>query len=709
MRRSFLVSAGAASTAWSTQPASGRAPPTPLRQWTWPCPSCRLEIALGPTDVTVSVFPPDAPASPQGRSSGATVEPMIDVGADRRPVTWRDGSWQEPDDHHRVLTLDADGLPLKAVLSFARDAATGLLSLHPALRHVGQDGEIDLRTARSFAIRVCEPVDRMLYLTGGWTEETEIQRAHPDDGVLTLESRSGKTGFQFQPYIALRTEAATYLCQIFWSGNWCLQVEPKKDTVLLSGGLNDWHLRHRLAAGESLQLPTVLFGRIAGSLNAGTQRLHDLRRALRPNPDRAMPVQFNSWYPYLGEPTAGVLMPLVPIAKRIGCEAFVVDAGWYRTDDGESEAEWAQRTGDWRTSRKRFPRGLREVSDACHTHGLAFGLWFEPEVISSSSSIRREHPEWLHHIDGEAPAPDDRAVLNLGVPAAWDHVFERLTRMLRVIGVDWMKWDFNTDLGAGGWAPGLPADLVRRDPLVAHYEGLYRLQDALRAAFPDLVLEMCAGGGGRMDGEILSHAHVNWMSDQAGAVRKLAIHFGTQLAHPAVVCNDWLIDWPGDPEGQPGQPESASLVDARGDLAFRLRVAMLGTFGISAPIDRWPPADVATTASHVALYVSKVRPLLHFGDQYYLTRAPDPDGSSDWAAIWYAAKDGASGVLFAFRLAGTEGTRRFRLPGLREESRYRVTLGSGEAQTLSGMQLADGLEIALAETFRSELCLVAQV
>jgi alpha-galactosidase len=634
---------------------------------------------------------------------------MVVIGADQRPVLWRASRWEEPDTDHRRLTLEAQDVPLRAELSFGYDPATGLLSLRAVLRHAGAAGEIDLRAANSFAFLIREPVDRMFYLTGGWTEEAEIQRAHPDDGVLTLESRSGKTGFQFQPYIALRAEADTYLCQIFWSGNWRLQVEPKRDFVLLSGGLNDWRFRHRLAPGESLELPTVLVGRVDGSLNTATQRLHDFRRARAPNPERPIPVQFNSWYPYLGEPTAQLLLPLVPIAKRIGCEAFVVDAGWYRTDEGESDADWKQRTGDWRTSRKRFPKGLREVSEACHVQGLLFGLWFEPEVISGSSTIRREHPEWLHHLDGQPAPADERAVLNLGVPEAWAHVFERLTRILGLIAVDWMKWDFNADLGAGGWAPGLPSELTRSDPLVAHYRGLYRLQDAIRAAFPDLILEMCAGGGGRMDGEILSHAHVNWMSDQSGAVRKLAMHFGTQLAHPAMTCNDWLIDWPGSQGGQFGQIDPASLVDWRGDLAFRLRVAMLGTFGISAPIDAWSPDDIAMTAAHLDLYVTKVRPLIHRGDQYDLTIAPRPDGNSDWAAIWYAAKDGRSGVLFAFRLAGSQGTRAFRLPGLKKEARYHVGFGTGETVVRTGAELSAGLQIALTEPFRSELCLVEQV
>ncbi|HET9149009.1 MAG TPA: alpha-galactosidase, partial [Alphaproteobacteria bacterium] len=259
------------------------------------------------------------------------------------------------------------------------------------------------------------------------------------------------------------------------------------------------------------------------------------------------------------------------------------------------------------------------------------------------------------------------------------------------------------DLDSGGWAPTLPKRLIGQAPLVAHYHGLYRMQDAIRAAFPDLILEMCAGGGGRMDGEILSHAHVNWISDEIGALRKLAIHFGTELNHPAVVCNDWLVDWVGS-----GNDEAA-LKDPRGDLAFRLRVAMLGSFGISARIDRWPDADVDVVADHIAIYKDKLRPIIHHGDQYYMTQPPPPDGNGDWAAVWYLSPGSSAGVLFAFRLAGTASGRIFRLPGLVPDSQYRISYMSGEAVVASGAELNRGLAVKLPERFRSELCLIEAV
>jgi alpha-galactosidase len=605
------------------------------------------------------------------------------------------------------IALSGVEVPLEAELWFEIHASSGLLRRNMMVHHRGSGPDVDIAATLAFWYDIHEPIDDVRCLAGTWAQETQIR--HSDGATpLVLESRAGKTGFAFQPYVALSTKSSTYLCQIFWSGNWALQVEPNPDGAALFGGLNNWQFHCRLTAGGNvpLRLPTVLFGRFDGDLNAATQHLHDYRRKHRPDPERPIPVQFNSWYPYFGEPTAAAMLPLVPLAKRLGCEAFVVDAGWFRTDEDDSAADWTARTGDWHTSRMRFPNGLREISAACGQQGMRFGLWFEPEVIGSLSAVRRNHPEWLHHLDGQPPPIKQRAILNLGVPAARRYAFERMTRILSRVGVDWMKWDFNADLRAGGWAPGLPESLTDQDPLVAHYEGLYQLQDAIRRWFPDLILEMCASGGGRMDGELLTHAHVNWVSDQPGPLRKLAIHFGTQLAHPAVVCNDWLIEWP------PGKivgydDEDTVGVDAHCDLPFRLRVAMLGSFGISASIDRWPEADLVVAAEHVTLYRDKLRSIIHHGDQYFLTPPPPADGNDAWAAIWYVAKDGLNGVLFAFRLGSAGTSRIFALPGLVSEKDYRASLFSaGSMADSTGEALARGLAITVPRQFQSELVLV---
>jgi hypothetical protein len=208
-----------------------------------------------------------------------------------------------------------------------------------------------------------------------------------------------------------------------------------------------------------------------------------------------------------------------------------------------------------------------------------------------------------------------------------------------------------------------------------------------------------------MDGEILSRAHVNWISDQPGPLRKLAIHIGCQLAHPAVVCNDWLVEWPpGSIAGYDN--DAAAGLDERGDLPFRLRVAMLGTFGVSARIDRWPAADFDVAAAHVALYRDTLRPLIHHGDQFLLTRAPPGDGDGDWAAVWYVAKDGTQGVLFAFRLDSPEPSRVFPLPGLLPGRRYRTRYFAGGETQAAAEALAAGLAVTVGDRFQSELCLV---
>lgn len=187
-------------------------------------------------------------------------------------------------------------------------------------------------------------------------------------------------------------------------------------------------------------------------------------------------------------------------------------------------------------------------------------------------------------------------------------------------------------------------------------------------------------------------------------MRKLTIHFGTQRAHPAVECNDWLIAWP--PGATPGFDDAVVDVDQRGDLAFRPRVAMLGGFGIGARIDRWSEPDLTVATAHITFHRRYVRALVHHGDQYFLTAEPPGDGNGDWAAPWYAARDGRSGVSFAFRLAGFNAERYFNLPRLTGGRFHQARRVGGPAAELSGLRVETGVTARIAESFRSELLIV---
>jgi alpha-galactosidase len=620
-----------------------------------------------------------------------------------QPVRWELADWSQSDPDAVVLRLRGHDRPIEARLRFGLDAPTGVLLRSTTLRHVGGGPPRDIAGATTAAVRVPPAAREVLYLSGSWGLETQPRRVRLGHEPLLLESRSGKTGFEYAPHVALLAPGHTYLCQLLWSGNWEIYLRRQLEGyVALGAGLNPWGLRHRLEAGDELALPDVLLACVAGDLNAATQRLHDWRRARRPDRDRPVPVQFNSWYPQPGEPPVADMKAFADTAAGLGCETFVLDAGWYTTETEDPSESWWLRTGDWVVSRRLYPNGLEELADHCRARGLAFGVWFEPEAISPSGVVRGRHPELLHHVGGRPPLRERRAILNLGVPAARELARERVLAVLCATGSTWMKWDFNTDLGQGGWADGLPEALTRQDPLIAHYRGLYRLQDELRAAIPGLTLEMCASGGGRFDGELLAHAHVNWMSDQTRPLANLAVHFGSQLVHPAVECNDWLIEWPPHDGHQKGQP-----VDRRGDLRFRTRVAMLGSFGVSAPVGRWSAEELEVVRQHVGWYKERVRPLVQRGDQYLLTEAPPADGAGDWAAAWYLSKDARQGALFAFRLEGHPG-RELALPGLDPDARYRLTSPEGWTAERSGAELGRGLPVELDAPFRSTILAVEQ-
>lgn len=630
-------------------------------------------------------------------------EAAVYVGARSDLVRWGKAT-RVPTEDGLSLVLDAVGLPLRLWWSLDHDSDTGVLLRRSRLEHTG-GAPIDIRGALSVSAQVVGRLGVVRYVTGSWSSEGQVREVRPDNTPILLESRSGKTGFEYQPWVAAEVDGATVIVQLAVSGNWHLHVRHRDDGLFISGGLPEVGFQTELRAGETIDLPEVTLQWVEGDLNVATQLLHAYRRSRQQAGRPLIPVQFNSWYPFPGVSRVDDLKRLLPKVRDLGCEVFVLDGSWFQNTDSQPGDTPFELTGDWLVHRQSFPNGLTELSDACRAHGLGFGIWFEPESVGYTGALHKKHPEWFHRVNGGSRTGRQRGILNIGIEAAREHVRDVMIDILRETGATWLKWDFNEDLLRGGWAPEIDADLQRIDPLLAHCRGLYRLQEELKEAIPGLIIEMCASGGGRFDAETLRRGHTQWMSDEWRPLRNLSIHFGLQLCHPPEMCNDWLIEWP------PGDVPYAkgAEADERGDLHFRLRIAMLGSLGLSARIAAWSDEDLARASKEIAWYKVFARPLVQDGRQYILTPQPRLDGTGGWAAMAHVSPDAARAVAFVFRLESEEERFLLRLPGLDAGAPYEVSVSGENVRRVTGEELAKGVWITTEAPYRSRTVSVERI
>ena len=72
-----------------------------------------------------------------------------------------------------------------------------------------------------------------------------------------------------------------------------------------------------------------------------------------------------------------------------------MDDGWFGKRNSDNCS-----LGDWTVNTEKITGGLKYLVDEVNKIGLAFGIWFEPEMISPDSELYRKHPDWAIQIQG---------------------------------------------------------------------------------------------------------------------------------------------------------------------------------------------------------------------------------------------------------------------------------------------------------------------
>ena len=278
------------------------------------------------------------------------------------------------------------------------------------------------------------------------------------------------------------------------------------------------------------------------------------------------------------------LIEIATSARDLGVELFVLDDGWFGKRDSDDSS-----LGDWFVDRRKLPNGIDGLAARVEALGIRFGLWIEPEMISERSQLFEEHPDWAIGIPGR-PRTESRQqfVLDMSRPEIVDHLFGVLSDVLASAPISYIKWDYNRTI-TEPFSVGLPAD--RQGEFFHRFVlGTYDLYARLTAAFPDVLFESCAGGGGRFDPGMLAFAPQAWTSDDTDAVERLAIQWGTSMAYPLSSMAAHVAAVPNHQTGR------ITPIDTRAAVAF------FGVFGYELDPTTLSDADRASVAAQIAFY-----------------------------------------------------------------------------------------------------------
>jgi alpha-galactosidase len=534
---------------------------------------------------------------------------------------------------------------LRYIAHFAIDLQTHMIT---ARAEIHAETPIRLHWLAAPVLPAPASADEMIDFAGRWCGEFQINCTPFSPGIRLRESRTGRTGHEHFPGLivplpgAKNTQGSAYALHYGWSGGHRMMVEELPDgrRQIQFGHASESRLTPGTHFATAPLYATFSDAGLNGCATAFQRHLRD-RIVTWPHPDRPRPVHYNCWEAIYFDHTLPKLTEIADRAAALGAERFVLDDGWFGKRDDDTSS-----LGDWWIDDRKYPDGLAPLIDHIHGLGMTFGIWFEPEMINPDSDTFRAHPDW------ELGPPEQvlgrqQMVMNMALPEVQAYLFERISAVLEAYDVDYIKWDHNR---------------VLPSPDAAQTHGTYALIDRLLAAFPQVEIESCASGGGRIDAGILERTQRVWLSDSNDALERLQIQHNAALFLPLAVT--------GSHVGPRTCHTSGRVLDIR----FRAWVAAQRHMGFEMD-----PRELTEIEAEVLTRVTG----WWKANRDWLTRADilrlDSADPSVIAEQQMSA-DGARFVVFAGRAATSAQTvpRPLPLTGLTPQTRYRITLVNRE-------------------------------
>ena len=421
-----------------------------------------------------------------------------------------------------------------------------------------------------------------------------------------------------------------------WSGNYKLKLDVRNTALNIIAGMNEESSQYILEPKETFVTPEFAMTYSTNGKGGVSRAFHHWARQYKMNQgERLHDILLNSWEGVYFKVDQKGMDEMMEAFSAMGGELFVMDDGWfgnkYPRNGGNSSL------GDWEVCKEKLPEGIEGLLASARKHHIKFGIWIEPEMSNTKSELFEKHPDWILKIDNR-PLSTGRGktqvVLDLTNPKVQDFVFGVVDNLMaNYPEISYMKWDDNCSLLDYG-SSYLPKN--KQSHLYIEYNrGLQKVLQRIRAKYPELVMQLCAGGGARVNYGLLPYFDEFWTSDDTDALQRIYMQWGVSGFFPAIAMASHVS---ADKNHQTGR---------RIPLKFRFDVAMSGRLGMEIQPKDMNDVDKAFAKRAIAAY-KDIRPVVQFGDLYRLVSPYDNKGVS---SLMYVTSEKNKAVFYAYKIS----------------------------------------------------------
>ena len=515
------------------------------------------------------------------------------------------------------------------------------------------DSDITLSKASSMILDFAESNFSLLTLDGMYLcEKSKVSVRKLQKGTQGIFSLAGTSSHHANPFFALLGENTTenagvaYGFNLVYSSNFKNEIEVDRiGNTRVVMGINDTGFLWKLKPEERFETPEAIMTYSCEGVGGMSRNFHNHVRNNIVEPKysgSSRPIVINTWEGAHFNVDEQTVLDFAKKGKSCGVDTVVLDDGWFRNNDTYG-------LGDWKTVKEKFP-SIKNLSEKVHGLGMKFGIWIEPEMVNVGSDLYQKNGKIIATTEPNPLVYRNQFVIDLTNDENVNDVVEKIVREFDGAEIDYIKWDCNKYMSDASSFSTCEGEVFHRQML-----GVYKMFEKIKRAFPNALLENCAGGGGRFDLGMLYYAPQIWASDNTDPYERLYIQYGTSVAYPPSSISCHFTEGVCT-SGRPSRYD------------FRYGVASFGPFGYELNLNKYDEKDFERFNEYSKTYRAREKFVLNA--DLYRIMSPESD---TFCAYMQVLKDKSEALLSFFEIntRGFTETMILHLFGLADDKTYR--------------------------------------